>query len=334
MKLNRDIFRMLPLGLRIQIEENAQRKPLTQSELAVEQQRILAELRKHKTPGERTDLKPETSGKTFPEVRATDLVGRLFNESRKQVEKRLAIVDAAEAEPERFSKLLADMDRTGRVNGVYRRLKIAKQAELIRAEPPPLPGNGPYRVAVIDVPWPYEARDEDPSHRGVRPYLTESIEKVCSLAVRSIMCEDAIIWLWVVNFVLVQGLHLPLLDAWGFEAKTLVTWNKDRFGNGDWLRSQTEHAVMAVRGRPTVTLSNQSTRLDAPRRGHSVKPPEFYDLVESLCPAPRYADLFSRYRHNDKWDCHGDEAPGNDAVAPNQHFSARRKRKPAPEGER
>jgi len=80
-------------------------------------------------------------------------------------------------------------------------------------------------------------------------------------------------------------------------------------GNGDWLRSQTEHAIMAVRGKPVVTLTNQTTVLHAPVRGHSVKPKEFYDLVESLCPAPRYADLFSRYRHNDKWDCHGDEAP-------------------------
>jgi hypothetical protein len=39
------------------------------------------------------------------------------------------------------------------------------------------------------------------------------------------------------------------------------------------------------------------------------KPLEFYDFVEKLCPAPRYAYLFSRYRHNEKWDCHGDEAP-------------------------
>ena len=112
MKLNRDIFRKLPLALRIQIEENAQRKPLTQSERAIEQRRILAELRKHKTSGERTDLKVGTSGKTFPEVRATDLVGKLFNESRKQVEKRLAIVDAAEAEPEKFGPLKEQMDRT------------------------------------------------------------------------------------------------------------------------------------------------------------------------------------------------------------------------------
>jgi N6-adenosine-specific RNA methylase IME4 len=100
-----------------------------------------------------------------------------------------------------------------------------------------------------------------------------------------------------------------VLDAWGFEQKTILTWVKDRFGNGDWLRGQTEHCILAVRGKPVVTLTNQSTVLHAPSRGHSAKPMEFYELVESLCPAPRYADLFSRYRHNDKWDCHGDEAP-------------------------
>lgn len=43
-------------------------------------------------------------------------------------------------------------------------------------------------------------------------------------------------------------------------------------------------------------------------------PVEFYDLVESLCPAPRYADLFSRYQHNERWDCHGDQAPHSEAT--------------------
>jgi N6-adenosine-specific RNA methylase IME4 len=45
-----------------------------------------------------------------------------------------------------------------------------------------------------------------------------------------------------------------------------------------------------------------------------VKPLQFYDLVERLCPAPRYVDLFSRYRHSDRWDCHGDEAPKAEAA--------------------
>jgi N6-adenosine-specific RNA methylase IME4 len=311
MKLNRDVLQKLPLALRVEIEENAQRKPLTQSELAIEQRRILAELRKHKAPGTHTDLKEgkATSEKAFSEVRATGIVGKLFNESHKQVEKRFAIVDAAAAEPERFGKLLEQMDHTGRVNGVYRRLKIARQAEQIRAEPPPLPGNGPYRVGVVDPPWPYEQRTEDPSHRAVRPYPTMSIAQICALPVASIMHEDSILWLWTTNLFMRHA--FTVLDAWGFGERTILTWAKNHFGNGDWLRGQTEHCIMAVRGKPVVTLANHSTLLLAPARGHSVKPVEFYDFVESLCPAPRYADIFSRYRHNDKWDCHGDEAPSD-----------------------
>jgi N6-adenosine-specific RNA methylase IME4 len=238
--------------------------------------------------------------------RAADKAAKATGMTRRTLEKAEAIVDAAEAEPQKFGKLLEQMDDTGRVNGVYRRLKIAKQAEQIRKEPPPLPGNGPYRVIVIDPPWPYEKRDEDPSHEGVRPYHSMSVEEICAVKVASIAHEDCILWMWVTNHHMREALEL--LDAWGFELKTILTWAKDRMGTGDWLRGQTEHCIMAVRGKPIVTLTNQTTLLHAPVRGHSVKPVEFYALVESLCPAPRYADIFSRYRHNDRWDCHGDEA--------------------------
>jgi ParB/RepB/Spo0J family partition protein len=238
---------------------------------------------------------------------ALDKIAKATGMHRTTLAKAEAIVDAAEAEPQKYGKLLADMDRTGRANGVYRRLKIAKQAEQIRAEPPPLPGNGPYRVAAVDLPWPYEKRDEDPSNRAARPYPTMSIAEMCALPVPSIMHVDSILWLWTTNHHMREA--FAVLDAWGFEQKTILTWAKDKMGTGDWLRGQSEHALMAIRGEPIVTLTNQATLLHAPVRGHSVKPPEFYDLVERLCPAPRYADLFSRYRHNDKWDCHGDEAP-------------------------
>src|SRR5262249_39877779 len=109
---------------------------------------------------------------------------------------------------------------------------------------------------------------------------------------------------------------LEILDAWGFELKTILTWAKDKMGTGDWLRGQTEHCIMAVRGKPVVTLKDQTTLLRARAGGRSVKPREFYDLVESLCPAPRYAVLFSRYQHGERWDCHGDEAPTEAAQAP------------------
>ena len=302
--------------VRGEFAENIHRKDFTLSE-AVAIKRALEPLEKaaakeRMREGARVGKVSTPSGKTRDKIAAvTGMSGRTL-------EKAEAIVDAAEAEPAKFGKLLADMDRTGRANGVFRQLKIAKQAEQIRAEPPPLPGRGPYRVIVADLPWPYEKRDEDPSQRGALPYLTGSIADFCKLPVPSIAAPDAILWLWVTNHHMREAFEI--LDAWGFEQKTILTWVKDHFGCDDWLRGQTEHCLMAVRGEPIVTLGNQSTVLHAPVRGHSVKPPEFYDLVESLCPAPRYADLFSRYRHNGRWDCQGDEAPAPRDDPPDDPF--------------
>jgi N6-adenosine-specific RNA methylase IME4 len=246
--------------------------------------------------------------------RAADKATKVTGKARRTLDKAEAIVVAAEAEPKRFGKLLDDMDRTGRVNGVYRRLKNAQQAAAIRAEPPPLPGNGPYRVAVVDIPWAYEPDDDNTAQRGVLPYPTMSIEQASALDVGSIMHADSVLFVWVTNFVLVRGLHVLVLDAWGFGPKTLITWPKDDSGRGHWLKGQTEHVVMAVRGKPVVESSDLSTLLRGPfhlvrKNAHSAKPIEFYGFVEKLAPAPAYADLFSRYQHNGKWDCHGDQAP-------------------------
>ena len=301
--------------------ENIHRKDFTLSE-AVAIKRALEPMEKAAAKERQRERGASTKGQrrgtkggnlpTLVKGRAADKAAKATGMARRTLEKAEAVVDAAEAEPEKFGKLLADMDRTGRANGVYRRLKIAQQAEQIRAEPPPLPGRGPYRVIVCDIPWPYEKRDEDPSQRAALPYLTSSLADICKLPVASIAAPDCILWFWVTNHHMREA--FTVLDAWGFEQRTILTWLKDKMGRGDWLRGQTEHCLMCIRGKPIVTLTNQTTILHAPVRGHSVKPVEFYDLVESLCPAPRYADLFSRYQHNERWDCHGDEAPRYDAA--------------------
>jgi N6-adenosine-specific RNA methylase IME4 len=235
--------------------------------------------------------------------------------SGRTAEKIVAVCAAAEVDPERFGKLRDDMDRTGRVDGPYRRLVAERKGEAIRKEPPPLPGNGPYRVIVADPPWPYEKRQEDPSHRGVYSYPAMPIAQICALDVRSLAHDDAILWLWTTNAHMREA--FAVLDAWNFEPKTILTWVKNKMGLGDWLRGQTEHCLMAVRGKPTVELTDQTTAFHAPAREHSRKPTEFYQFVEQLCPAPRYADLFSRYRHNERWDCHGDDVPNiSSAAAP------------------
>ena len=203
------------------------------------------------------------------------------------------VAKAAEAEPEKYSHLLDAMGRTGRVTGAHRNLVVARKAEAIAAEPPPLP-QGPFRVIVADPPWAYDSRASDVSHRAANPYPQMAIDAIRALPVASLAHDDAILWLWTTNSHLREA--FTVVDAWGFRHKTILTWAKDRIGTGDWLRGQTEHCLVAVRGRPVVTLSSQSTLLTAPMREHSRKPDESFALIESLCPAPMGGrlELFAR----------------------------------------
>jgi hypothetical protein len=140
---------------------------------------------------------------------------------------------AVRDEPERFGKALDDMSRTGRVHGPFKRMKIAKQSAEIRREPPPLPGNRPYRLIVVDPPWPYDTHDEDPSLRAVHPYPTMSIAQIAALRVADIAHEDCILWLWTTNYHMREA--LGLVETWGFQHKTILTWVKDGIGFGAWL---------------------------------------------------------------------------------------------------
>jgi N6-adenosine-specific RNA methylase IME4 len=287
--------------------ENTFRKQFTPSECA--------DIADALEPVERTLAKERmvaahASPGKFPELvngNALDKVAKAAGKDRKTIQKARAVRDAAKAEPEKFGKLQVDMDRTGRVDGPFKRLKVIRQSEAIRKEPPPLPQRGHYRVIVADPPWPYEIRKDDPSHRATHPSPQMSIAQICALSVAPIAHTDCLLWMWTTNHHMREA--FTVLDVWGFVQKTILTWAKDRMGTGDWLRGQTEHCLLAVRGKPVVELTNQTTLLHGPLRANSQKPGEFYDFVEKLCPAPRYAYLFSRYKHNEKWDCHGDEAP-------------------------
>src|SRR5262249_21677297 len=113
---------------------------------------------------------------------------------------------------------------------------------------------------------------------------------------------------WTTNHHLLAGEACAVVNAWGFKPKVMLTWGKPHFGCGQRLRGQTEHCILAVRGTPIQTLTNESTLMLEPTGKHSEKPERFYELVESLCPAPAYLELFAR-RLRPGWMCWGDEVP-------------------------
>jgi N6-adenosine-specific RNA methylase IME4 len=167
-----------------------------------------------------------------------------------------------------------------------RQVLHAQRREKVRELPKP---DGLYEVLVYDPPWQYDRQPTDSGMRGECDYATMSIAELKALALPA--APNCVLWLWTTNSFMREAYEL--LDAWGFTPKTILTWDKVNLGLGEWLRNVTEHCILAVRGRPVVTLTNQTTLIREPRRQHSRKPEAFYTLVESLCPGRKY-EHFSR----------------------------------------
>lgn len=194
--------------------------------------------------------------------------------------------------PERTTVLakLGDVADVKKAIGEVKRERKRTLGAELDAKPVPQP-TGRFDVIVIDPPWRYEKRVEDESHRGRNQYPDMTLEQICAVPVGDRAADDCILWLWTTN-AFMRG-AFQCLDAWGFEEKSILTWAKSKMGVGDWLRGQTEHCILAVRGKPIVTLTNQTTLLQAPTREHSRKPDEFYALVEKLCHGTKL-DMFAR----------------------------------------
>jgi N6-adenosine-specific RNA methylase IME4 len=177
-----------------------------------------------------------------------------------------------------------------------------------------------YRTIVADPPWRYTGprRPENvgraPGRGGVAEshYRTMDTEEIAHLPVGQLADQEAHLYLWVTNPVLTEQRHhgspFDVVRAWGFEAKTLLTWCKQGgIGMGWYFRGMTEHVIFATRsdlGIPTAL--RESNVIHAPRTRHSQKPDAFMDLVERVSPGPRL-EMFAR-RQRIGWDTWGDQA--------------------------
>lgn len=159
----------------------------------------------------------------------------------------------------------------------------------------------PYTTIVADPPWADIGRPLTGVTRVSRQkrdrsigaqYSTMTTEDICAMPVGDIAAEDAHLYLWVTNLGIRDG--LDVLAAWGFDFKTVLTWCKEgHLGMGRYFRNQTEHVLFGVKGSLRTLDRSQITYFAAPKRGHSVKPPAFGDLVERCSPGP-YVELFAR----------------------------------------
>lgn len=157
----------------------------------------------------------------------------------------------------------------------------------------------PYSTIVADPPWRgYGGVKGNPD----RHYSTMPTPDICALDVPAIAADDAHLYLWTNNRIMADGFRV--VEAWGFEVCTILTWCKPGPGVGYYFRNNTEHAIFATRGKPMVPdHAPTSTWWLWSRGAHSAKPDAFGDLVEQVSPGP-YVELFCR-RPRLGWDSWG-----------------------------
>jgi len=278
-------------AFRIMLDENVRRKPFTDPEYAglIKQ---FHDLHQTEAEGLLAANDPQTIIEAKEQQWSQIDTAEALGVSQPTVSQAIQVADLVEQHPD-WVHLKGKQ--------ILREAKIQQQiAEIEQGAERP---DGLFDVIVCDPPWPSTGGLYDPEHRrgDVPPYPTMELKEIAALEVPA--AENCILWLWGINRLL--DATFDVARSWGFEPKTVLTWVKDKFGTGRWLRGQTEHVVLAIKGKIPWKLTNQSTVIHGPLREHSRKPDEFYALVDSLCHG-RKLDMFSRQKR-EGWEQGGDE---------------------------
>jgi len=168
--------------------------------------------------------------------------------------------------------------------------------------------NAKFATIVIDPPWNYaDCGDVNAMGRSRPQYATMRIEEIATLPVGERADDDCHLYLWITNRSLRFG--FDLIEGWDCRNVTMITWVKPSYGLGNYYRGQTEHVLFGVKGSQPLKRQDVGTVFNAPRgpKGHSSKPVEFYELVESCSPGP-YLECFARGGRSG-WTSWGAETP-------------------------
>ena len=143
-----------------------------------------------------------------------------------------------------------------------------------------------------------------------------TLTDIQALPVADAAAETAHLYLWVPNALLPCG--LAVMQAWGFNYKSNIVWQKirkdggpDGRGVGFYFRNVTELLLFGVRGKNARTRQAGRTQVNiisSRKREHSRKPDEQYAVIESCSPGP-YLEIFARGQRAN-WTIWGDQADG------------------------
>lgn len=155
-----------------------------------------------------------------------------------------------------------------------------------------------------DPPWQYgnqATRAATDNH-----YQTMPLDDICALPIAAIAADESHLHLWTTNGFLPDA--FKVMEAWGFEYKSVMVWAKTQLGIGNYWRVSHEFLLLGVRGDLVFPQSDRPRSwIEAPRGKHSAKPEIFRQLIEKVSPQPRI-ELFGR-KVSPGWTVWGNHEP-------------------------
>jgi N6-adenosine-specific RNA methylase IME4/ParB-like chromosome segregation protein Spo0J len=235
----------------------------------------------------------------------------IFSQDARGTQRTFDLLSAVEDRPDQKEQLVtgrASVDQISRsIRKDERRQERIQRLQALTEEPIPELGKmGKFPIIYADPPWRYE-HSASPSREIENHYPTMAIEEICSLPVNEIATQDAVLFLWATSPKVAEA--VKVIETWGFDFRTCMVWVKDRIGPGYYARQQHELLFIAIKGNPPTPSESDrhSSVIQAPRREHSQKPDEVYEIIEAMYPELKKVELFAREKRYN-WGVWGYEA--------------------------
>lgn len=214
-----------------------------------------------------------------------------------EVEKHIAATKAAKRElssrglfkiaKQRIAQAKADEPQIIGVDGIVQKLSDldGKKFACVYADPPWSYGNQGTRAATDNH------------------YSTMTVDEIAALPVADYVADDAHLHLWTTNAFLFEAKQI--IEAWGFEYRSVLLWVKPQLGIGNYWRVSHEFLLLGIRGKAPFRTHDQQSWIQADRIGHSKKPQVFRQAVMKASQGP-YLELFGR-EAVEQWTVFGDQ---------------------------
>jgi len=171
-----------------------------------------------------------------------------------------------------------------------------------------------YQIIYADPPWKtktFKQRKDGWLSRDLE-YPTMTFTEICELPVKTLIDEDAILFLWCVESEIPRVAELML--AWGFTFKQVgFVWHKKAKTTdgqnstfGSYTRRSTELCFLGTRGKYLVKSRAVEQFISEPKRRHSQKPDEIRSRIVKLVGDIPRLELFARQK-TEGWDVWGNE---------------------------